>query len=125
MVFAILFGYLHAIANTTPGLYIAALVGSLRSISGPLIPSMMAKVVSEHEYGVVFGFKASIESIGKLLSPLLINSIYSKTVQTQPNLVFIIHGTLGFIPLILTAVLQVITRHDKEATGKEASYGTF
>ncbi|XP_072049344.1 proton-coupled folate transporter-like [Amphiura filiformis] len=125
MVFGILFGYLHAIANTTLGLYIAVLLASLRSISMPLIPAMLAKVVSEHEHGVVFGFKASIESIGNLLSPLLINSIYSKTVQTQQNMVFIIHGTLGFIPLILTAVLQVITRHDKEATGEKASYGTF
>ncbi|XP_072049343.1 proton-coupled folate transporter-like [Amphiura filiformis] len=60
-VFGILAGYLRAIANTTLGLYLSALVGSLRSISGPLIPAMLAKEVSEHEHGVVFGFKASIE----------------------------------------------------------------
>ncbi len=52
--------------------------------------------------GVAFAFKASLESIGSLLSPLLLNSIYRMTVQTKPNFVFIMHGTLSFIPLILT-----------------------
>ncbi|XP_072048697.1 proton-coupled folate transporter-like [Amphiura filiformis] len=111
---------------SVPQSALPALLGCLRGISGPLIPAMMAKLVSEQEHGVVFAFKASIESIGSLISPRLINAIYSKTVQTQPNMVFIIHGTLGFIPLILTAVLQVITRHakrmdlpDKEVATKE------
>ncbi|XP_072043097.1 proton-coupled folate transporter-like [Amphiura filiformis] len=119
MVFAILFGYLHAYVNSTLGLYMAALAGSLRAISGPLIPAMLAKLVSDHEHGVVFAFKASIESIGSLLSPLLLNSIYRKTVQTQPNFVFIMMGTLSFIPLILTAILQVITRYAKKMERKD------
>ncbi|XP_072045658.1 lysosomal proton-coupled steroid conjugate and bile acid symporter SLC46A3-like [Amphiura filiformis] len=126
MVFNILYGYLHAFANSTGGLYIAGFVGCFRNISQALIPAMMAKMVSEHEHGVVFAFEASIQNLGSLISPVLLNSIYRKTVQIQPNMVFIVLGTMGFIPLILTVVLQVINRYTKwgeqqrrESTEKE------
>ncbi|XP_072018505.1 proton-coupled folate transporter-like [Amphiura filiformis] len=51
MVFNILYGYLHAFANSTIGLYIAGLVGCFRNISQPLIPAMLAKMVSDDEHG--------------------------------------------------------------------------
>ncbi|XP_072018646.1 proton-coupled folate transporter-like [Amphiura filiformis] len=114
MVFNILYGYLHAFANSTIGLYIAGFVGCFRNISQPLIPAMLAKMVSDDEHGVVFAFEASVQNLGGLISPVLLNSIYRKTVQTQPNLVFIMIGTLSFIPLTLTTVLQVINRYTRQ-----------
>ncbi|XP_072019888.1 lysosomal proton-coupled steroid conjugate and bile acid symporter SLC46A3-like [Amphiura filiformis] len=79
---------------------------------------MLAKIVSDDEHGVVFAFEASIQNLGGLISPVLLNLVYRKTVQTQPNFVFIMLGTLGFIPLILTTVLQVINRYAKRMDPK-------
>ena len=56
-----------------------------------------------YEYtGVVFAFEASVLNLGSLISPLLLNNVYSATVQTQPNAVFILLGVGSFIPLIMT-----------------------
>ncbi|XP_072020264.1 proton-coupled folate transporter-like [Amphiura filiformis] len=105
------------------GSALAGFVGCFRNISQPLIPAMLAKIVSDDEHGVVFAFEASIQNLGSLISPVLLNLVYRKTVQTQPNFVFIMLGTLGFIPLILTTFLQVINRYSKrmEQQGAEST----
>ncbi|XP_072018606.1 lysosomal proton-coupled steroid conjugate and bile acid symporter SLC46A3-like [Amphiura filiformis] len=125
MVFAILNGYIHAYVNTSLGLFIAAFVGCLRGMSQALIPTMIAKIVNDNEHGVVFAFEASVTNLGQMLSPVLLNNIYRSTVQTQPNFVFIMLGTLSFLPMIGTAILQVITRYAKRMgqQDKEAAEG--
>ena len=52
--------------------------------------------------GVVFAFEASVLNLGTLISPVILNNIYSATVQTQPNFVFIFIGVCSVIPVMLT-----------------------
>ncbi|XP_072033187.1 proton-coupled folate transporter-like [Amphiura filiformis] len=114
MVFAVINGLFIAFVNQTSLLFVASAIGSLRALTQPVIETILSKMVSPEEHGLIFAFESSVLNLGTLLSPVFLNNIYSATVQTQPNLVFIMVGVCGLVPLILTGVLQFVTKRAED-----------
>lgn len=57
-------------------LYVAIVFGSIGSISGPAIQSVITKMVSASEQGAVQGIIASIQSIVAILGPLMATNLF-------------------------------------------------
>ena len=53
--------------------------------------------------GVMFAFESSVLNLASFVSPIFLNSVYSATVETQPNIVFIVMGVARIVPMILIA----------------------
>ncbi|XP_054761760.2 proton-coupled folate transporter-like [Lytechinus pictus] len=100
-----------AIAKTSNILvYAAVAVGSLRTIPDSLTDFFLSKMVSKHEQGTAFALLSITSSIGKVLSPILLNAVYAKAVLLDfPQLTFYLAAAIYLIPIVLTAILQFLS----------------
>ncbi|XP_072039616.1 proton-coupled folate transporter-like [Amphiura filiformis] len=111
---AYLFGGLSnlflAWAPTTALFFLGGILGCLRGMDGPVLNSIISKLVSPQEQGTIFAVESSVQSAASLISPLILNSIYSASVKTQPSLVFYVIAGIFFILIILTWLWVIYTR---------------
>ncbi|XP_072040955.1 proton-coupled folate transporter-like isoform X4 [Amphiura filiformis] len=111
---AYLFGGLSnlflAWAPTTPMFFLGAVLGCPKGMEAPVLNSIISKLVSPHEQGTIFAVQSSVQSAASLISPLILNSIYSASVKTQPSLVFYVIAGVFFMLIILTWLWVIYTR---------------
>ena len=62
--------------------------------------TLIAGIVDNTEYGKTFALIGSIEMLGGVLAPLLLNNIYSLTVTSWPGLTFLVEGVIGILLFI-------------------------
>ncbi|XP_041472132.1 proton-coupled folate transporter-like isoform X2 [Lytechinus variegatus] len=103
--------------------YAVVAVGSLRTIPNSLADFFLSKMVSKDEQGTALALLSITSSIGKMLSPILMNAVYAKAVLLDfPQLTFYLAAAIYLIPIILTAILQFLShpydRNDEQIQGK-------
>ncbi|XP_072040953.1 proton-coupled folate transporter-like isoform X2 [Amphiura filiformis] len=89
---------------------IGAVLGCPKGMEAPVLNSIISKLVSPHEQGTIFAVQSSVQSAASLISPLILNSIYSASVKTQPSLVFYVIAGVFFMLIILTWLWVIYTR---------------
>ncbi|XP_030828906.1 proton-coupled folate transporter [Strongylocentrotus purpuratus] len=101
-----------ATAKTTNVLvYVAVAAGSLRTLPDSIIEFFLSNMVSSHERGTAFALLSIAASIGKVLSPILLNAVYAKAVLLNfPELTFYLAAAIYALPILLTAILHVCSR---------------
>ncbi|XP_071956219.1 proton-coupled folate transporter-like [Antedon mediterranea] len=93
---------LTAVAPNTLCLLLSTAGGSLRTLAAPMTKTLTADLVSENEQGIAFATIACLQSIGGLISPLLLYSIYSATTSLLPQFTFYFVASMCLIPMGLT-----------------------
>ncbi|XP_030849290.1 proton-coupled folate transporter [Strongylocentrotus purpuratus] len=107
-----LFFLIVALAQKGFQLFIAAGIGVFGAICFPVVRSQLSKLASEHERGLMLAFVGCMDSIGTLLTPIILNNIYSETVSFYPPLVFFFSAAFEIIPTVCVGILQC--RHRRE-----------
>lgn len=122
--FSLLFTMLTiSLANTTAFIFITSLVFCLRTISAPVIRSQMSRTVESHEQGVMFSCVTSAESIAMFSAPLLLQTIYSATVEYNPHVCFYVATVICILPIFLTIFLQYKSYKESNSYSRMISVG--
>ncbi|XP_038052984.1 proton-coupled folate transporter-like [Patiria miniata] len=88
--------------------YVAPAVGVLRILPAPLLRFLATQQVDTDEQGSLFGAIAVLSSVGKVLSPIVMNGIYSSTVKIgHPTVTFYVAAGILVIPLFINGFLHV------------------
>ncbi|XP_072046109.1 proton-coupled folate transporter-like [Amphiura filiformis] len=116
MIFGVANGLFNAFARNTSELFLAAALTAPRAVDQPMFHLMLSKLVNADEQGVMFACESSVLNLSSFISPLFLNSIYSATVQTQPNSVFLAMAAARIVPLCLIVALQIVNRLNPDIT---------
>ncbi|KAI8888185.1 MFS general substrate transporter [Backusella circina FSU 941] len=87
-----------ALAGLATNAYVFAAAGMLQSFSmlaQPSIRGLLTTLVKPTQVGELLGAIAILDSIAMIISHLGINTIYSASVKTMPNLIFFICATIA------------------------------
>eukprot|EP00057_Strongylocentrotus_purpuratus_P016694 XP_011671168.1 PREDICTED: uncharacterized protein LOC105441598 [Strongylocentrotus purpuratus] len=95
-----LFFLIIALAQKGFQLFIAAGIGVFNAICFPVLRSQLSKLATEHERGLMLAFVGCMDSLGALLTPIILNNIYSETVSFYPPLVFFFSAAFQVIPTV-------------------------
>ncbi|XP_006811206.1 proton-coupled folate transporter-like [Saccoglossus kowalevskii] len=103
------FGYFVILifATNKAMVFCAAVVGFLTSLPLPAIRGHMSKLFASDKQGVLFTLLGCIQGFGDCISPLIYNNVYSATLDTQANAVFIVCAVNTMFAIVLVSVLQV------------------
>ncbi|XP_071956307.1 lysosomal proton-coupled steroid conjugate and bile acid symporter SLC46A3-like [Antedon mediterranea] len=99
-----------ALAQTATLAFVGAGVGIFKSIFAPACRSYVSKMSSAEEQGAVYGCLGFTESLGMFLCPLILNNIYSATVDSMPTFVFWLCAGSCSLPLLAIGYLQYKNR---------------
>ncbi|XP_072046103.1 lysosomal proton-coupled steroid conjugate and bile acid symporter SLC46A3-like [Amphiura filiformis] len=97
-----------ATAQSSIFIFISSPVGMLRILSSPVIKTVASKLVTDKEQGAMFACMGSIQALGSLLTPIMLNGVYSATVGFYSPFVFYYLIGLLIVPLFLLCLLQVV-----------------
>eukprot|EP00057_Strongylocentrotus_purpuratus_P016676 XP_011671150.1 PREDICTED: proton-coupled folate transporter isoform X2 [Strongylocentrotus purpuratus] len=100
---------------------IGSALSLIKNLSFPMIRSQLSKVSAQHEKGLMLAFIGCMDGLSAFLSPLISNSIYSKTLYFYPPFVFFFLAVLQIIPCIITAFLQYSQRNTYTQLVNESS----
>ncbi|RUS28195.1 major facilitator superfamily domain-containing protein, partial [Jimgerdemannia flammicorona] len=100
--------FFYAIAPSTLAYFGAAALGSLASIAHPSMRSLFTNLVPPTQTGELLGAISVVDAIAGILSPLIINSIYSTTVGTMPNLIFFLCAGVFVVATALTLLIKPV-----------------
>lgn len=108
---------IFGLVTTSRGFTFAAILQSSAALSLPSLRSIMTKLVSSNEIGELMGAMAILESCASklycayekissnnfivILSQLTINTIYSASVGTMPQLTFFVCAGISFLAVVL------------------------
>lgn len=79
---------------------------SIATLSNPSMKSLTTTLVKPSEVGEVLGAMAVIESCAMIVSQLTLNSIYSASVGTMPQLVFYVCAAVTVFPFIFACFVH-------------------
>ncbi|XP_022099492.1 proton-coupled folate transporter-like [Acanthaster planci] len=101
-----------SLAKTTALIaYVAPSVGLLRVLPTPILKFLATQLVKVDEQGSLFGAVAVLSSVGRALSPVVMNGIYSYTVKIgHPTVTFYVAGGILVIPLFINGYLHARQR---------------
>ncbi|KAG2154079.1 MFS general substrate transporter [Suillus clintonianus] len=106
--------YSMAAATSTRTLHlIAVTVAGFSAGHTPIIRSLVASSVDPLKQGEVLAAIEMISSIGAFLSPLVMGSIFTATISTQPMLVFHIHAVIVIAAASLLFLIRDSDRYQK------------
>ncbi|XP_071506434.1 proton-coupled folate transporter-like [Diadema antillarum] len=98
-----------ALARTNNVLVYGAVgVGFLRTVPDAISEDFLSKLVSSQEQGAAFALLSIVTSVGKVISPLLLNAVYAKTTLIGiPQLTFYLAAAIYIVPITITFILQI------------------
>ncbi|RUS15908.1 hypothetical protein BC937DRAFT_91822 [Endogone sp. FLAS-F59071] len=91
---------------------------ALATIYSPSIRSMLTTIVSPSQTGAILGAVTFLEVTAGFLAPLIYSTVYFATVQSQPNLVFLLLAGNMLIAITLAIIVAL-----KERTKKNMRLG--
>lgn len=82
---------------------------ALGGVAVPALQSMMAQSISNEKQGELQGFLSSINSLGAIVCPVLVTSLYALTQKSMPGLVWALAALLYFatLPFLFSINKQV------------------
>lgn len=78
------------LVTTSIGFSTTGAVQSFAMLAAPSLRSLLTSLVDPSEIGELLGAMAVLEACGMIISQLTINTIYSASVATMPNLIFFV-----------------------------------
>ncbi|XP_071955684.1 lysosomal proton-coupled steroid conjugate and bile acid symporter SLC46A3-like [Antedon mediterranea] len=99
-----------ALAQTATLAFVGAGLGIFKAIFAPACRSFASKMSSAEEQGAVYGCLGFTESLGMFLCSLILNNIYSATVDSMPTFVFWLCAGSCSLPLLAIGYLQYKSR---------------
>ena len=92
--------------------------GAALSIMGGMLStplrSMLSKCVESHEYGKVFTLSSTASSIASLCSSVIIQKLYSWTVEDFPGAIYLFHATIELITICMMTIMYFwVNLHEK------------
>ncbi|KAI8377465.1 major facilitator superfamily domain-containing protein [Radiomyces spectabilis] len=107
---------LFGLATNGTSFTLIVVLQSLSLLGQPSLRSLLTSLVKPSEVGQVLGASAVIESIGMIFCQVVINTLYSASVSTMPNLVFFFCASIAGIACILAFLIHPV----KSTTDEEA-----
>lgn len=102
-----LIGYLGYAITPSGGLMVlAGMIASLGGIGSPTLQSSMTKHIPADRTGQVLGATGLLHALARVVSPIIFNLIYSRTVATYAGIVFICLASVFVITSILSWFLK-------------------
>ncbi|CAO3632118.1 unnamed protein product [Cunninghamella blakesleeana] len=92
---------LMALATGSLSFTMFAALQAFGILGQPTMKALYSTLVDPSEIGTLLGSQSLLESIVILISQPGLSYIYSKSVETQPNLTFYVCGIVGFIGVLL------------------------
>ena len=84
------FGYIgYSVSQNGPAFVFSGMLASVGGISSPTLQSSLTKHVPSDQTGQLLGATGLLHAIARVLGPLVFNGIYSLTVSSLPQTVFI------------------------------------
>jgi hypothetical protein len=77
-----------SMARTTTQYYLSGALASMGGIGPPTLQSALTKHVTQGEMGQLLGALSLLQSLSRVVSPTVLNLLYSFTVGTCPQTVF-------------------------------------
>ncbi|RUS23897.1 major facilitator superfamily domain-containing protein [Jimgerdemannia flammicorona] len=109
-----MFGFLgYAFAQNGWMYYGSITFQALATIYSPSIRSMLTTIVAPNQAGTILGAATVLEVTSGVLAPLIYSTIYFATVQSQPNLVFLLCALNMMVALALAVNVAVMERTKK------------
>jgi MFS-type transporter involved in bile tolerance (Atg22 family) len=98
-----MFGFLSlANAQTTIQYYASGALTALGAFGSPTLHSALTKHVAKEEVGRLLGALSLLGSLSRIVSPLVLNLLYSFTVATFPQAIFYFLSGIMFIGFVLS-----------------------
>ena len=96
------FGYIgYAMSQSGPAFVFSGVLASIGGISSPTLQSSLTKHVPPDQTGQLLGATGLLHAVARVLGPLVFNGIYSLTVASLPQTVFIcLAATFGLAHLL-------------------------
>jgi len=87
---------LMSFAKTTNQYYAGGAFTALGGIGPPTLQSALTKHVAKEEVGRLLGALSIIGALSRVVSPMVLNLLYSFTVATRPQTIFyVLTGSMG------------------------------
>ncbi|KAL9559729.1 hypothetical protein PS6_000599 [Mucor atramentarius] len=90
------------LVTTSIGFSITGAAQSLALLAAPSLRSLLTSLVDPTEIGELLGAMAVLEACGMIISQLTINTIYSASVATMPNLIFFVCAIISGLALVFS-----------------------
>ncbi|GCB72936.1 hypothetical protein scyTo_0006544 [Scyliorhinus torazame] len=104
-------------ATTTLRMFLVRLVSLLAVMPFPVLRSMMSKLVSSKDQGVLFACVACLENVGGTLSSTIFNNVYAATVEGFAGFSFLLAACLSLIPVCILCFLLCWKPQEEDYTG--------
>ncbi|RMZ78473.1 hypothetical protein DV737_g3897, partial [Chaetothyriales sp. CBS 132003] len=102
-----LVGYIgYALAPTGALMALSGLIASLGGIGSPTLQSSLTKHLPASLTGQVLGASALLHALARVVSPLVFNLIYSKTVKVYAGIVFLCLGSIFVLVFVMSWLLK-------------------
>ena len=96
-------GYMcMSFARTSNQYYAAGAINALGAIGPPTLQSALTKHVAKEEVGRLLGALSLLGSLSRVISPTVLNLLYSFTVGTCPQTIFYVLSVAMFIGFLLS-----------------------
>ncbi|KAG2233200.1 hypothetical protein INT48_007620, partial [Thamnidium elegans] len=102
------------LVTTSVGFTLTGMSQSLAALAQPSLRSLTTTLVSPNEIGELLGAMAVLESCAMIVSQLTINTIYSASVKTMPNLIFFVCAAFCTIATGLAFFVKPLTITEEE-----------
>ncbi|XP_038673940.1 solute carrier family 46 member 3 [Scyliorhinus canicula] len=104
-------------ATTTLRMFLVRLVSLFAVMPFPVLRSMMSKLVSSKDQGVLFACVACLENVGGTLSSTIFNNVYAATVEGFAGFSFLLAACLSLIPVFILCFLLCWRPQEEDYTG--------
>lgn len=102
-----LIGYIgYAFAPTGAFMVLSGVIASLGGIGSPTLQSSMTKHLPAELTGQILGASALLHALARVVSPVIFNLIYKKTVGMYAGFVFVCLGSVFLIVFVLSWFLK-------------------
>lgn len=81
--------------------FAAVLIGCLFFVVMAVLRSHLTKLVTEHEFALVFIATGIVETVGSYVVGIVANQIYAQTIEIYSGIIFFILAGLCLIPLAM------------------------
>ncbi|XP_045777870.1 proton-coupled folate transporter-like [Maniola jurtina] len=95
-----------AFATAAWQMYTSAGISLFRSLSSPLIRSLLSKILPPQDIAKVFALMCAIEGVSPLIAPALYNSLYAYTISTFPGAIYILSSGISGACVIFLGFVQ-------------------
>src|SRR5436305_6249633 len=90
------------LANSSEAYYVGGSIAAFGALAPPTLQSALTRHVAKEEVGRLLGALSLLGSLSRVVSPTVLNLLYSATVGTVPQTIFYVLSGAMFIGFLLS-----------------------